>query len=248
MKFEDQKTPLLTAEDDELSDFYDEIMSYYPERKKNRWSVVWSDLMMMMFFFFTVMYVFQISSKDLSSGEGKSKNKPLESGSGEVVNPGVDSSRPEVYDQTRQAISEVMMNQPDSVELRKDGTIKIVLAGDFLFDPGKVDLKISARYQLDQIARVLNENDFLINIVGHTDDSPTRADLYPTNWELSSKRAIMVARYLTETSKVDEKRIFVSAYSSFQPVKRNDTARNRELNRRVEIILLKQTPNEENSR
>jgi len=51
MNFEDKKTPSLTDGDDDLTDFYDEIMSYYPERKKNRWSVVWSDLMMIMFFF-----------------------------------------------------------------------------------------------------------------------------------------------------------------------------------------------------
>ncbi len=243
MKFEEKKISLFTAGDN-LSDFYDEIMSYYPERKKNRWSVVWSDLMMIMFFFFTVMYVFQIST----SKEGPGKSKSSESGPGEVVNIGVDSSRPEVYDQTKQAVSEVMMNDPNSIELKKDNSVRIVLAGDFLFDPGQVDLKVGARYQLDQIAKVLNENDYIINVVGHTDDSPTRSDLYPTNWELSSKRASMVARYLTEISRVDEKRIFVSAYSSFNPVVSNDTAKNRELNRRVEIILLKQKPNEEKSR
>ncbi len=241
MKFDDKKKPSADAGND-LTDFYDEIMSYNPERKKNRWSVVWSDLMMIMFFFFTVMYVFQISNKDLSFGESKGKGKQAETGTGETVNIGVDSSRPDVFDQTKQAVSEVMMNELNSVELKKDGTLRIVLAGDFLFDPGKADLKISARYQLDQIAKVLNENDHIINVVGHTDDSPTKADLYPTNWELSSKRAIMVARYLTESKKVDEKRIFVSAYSSFKPVVSNDTARNRELNRRVEIILLKQAP------
>ena len=240
MEFEDKKTPLFNSGDDS-ADFYDEIMSYNPERKKNRWAVVWSDLMMVMFFFFTIMYVFQISNKDNSLG---GKSKPTEIGPGEVVNIGVDSNRPQVYDQTRQAISEVMMNEPGSVELMKDNAVRIVLAGDFLFDPGKVDLKAGARYQLDQIAKVLNENDYAINVVGHTDDSPTRSDLYQTNWDLSSKRAVMVARYLTEVTKVDEKRVFISAYSSHQPVTKNDTGKNRELNRRVEIILLKQKPHE----
>ena len=138
-----------------------------------------------------------------------------------------------------------MMNGPESVELTKDNAVRIVLAGDLLFDPGKVDLKIGARYQLDQIARVLNENEFAINVAGHTDDTPTRSDVYPTNWELSAKRAVMVARYLSEIAMVDEKRIFVSAHSSHQPVADNDTGRNRELDRRVEIILLKKTSNEQ---
>ena len=151
-----------------------------------------------------------------------------------------DSSR--VYDQAKQAISEVMVTHPDSVELMKDGAVRIVLAGDLLFDPGKTVLKIGARYQLNQIAKVLSENDLVINVVGHTDDVPARSAQYPTNWELSSKRAVTVARYLIEVAKVDEKRIFVSAHSFHQPVKQNDTAYNRALNRRVEIILIKQKP------
>ena len=135
-------------------------------------------------------------------------------------------------------MADVMVDGLDPVQLMKDETMRIVLAGDLLFDPGSVDLKISARYQLDQIARMLNENDFAINVVGHTDAAPPRSELYPTNWELSSKRAVMVARYLTEVTKVDEKRIFVSAYSSHQPVKDNDTG----VNRRVELILMKTRP------
>ena len=107
---------------------------------------------------------------------------------------------------------------------------------------GWTGLKTGARYQLNQIAGALDENDLAINVVGHTDDARTRSEQYPTNWELSSKRAVMVARYLTEVAKVDEKRIFVSAHSFHQAVRPNDTSYNRALNRRVEIILIKQKP------
>ena len=159
----------------------------------------------------------------------------------------MNSNPSKVYEQTRQAISEVMVTHPDSVELMKDGAVKIVLAGDLLFDSGQAGLKTGARYQLNQIARVLNENDLAINVVGHTDDAQTRSEQYPTNWELSSKRAVMVARYLTEVAKVDEKRIFVSAHSFHQAVRPNDTSYNRALNRRVEIILIKQKPYEQSN-
>ncbi|MBU1343730.1 MAG: OmpA family protein [Proteobacteria bacterium] len=227
---------------DDRNEFYDEILSYPPEKRNDKWSVSWSDLMMTMFIFFVVMYLYQTGNRDLLFGKGPGKNYLSESGSQSIVNIGLDQNPSQVYDQTRQAISEVMVTQPDSVELMKNGAVRIVLAGDLLFDPGKVDLKVGARYQLNQIARVLNENDFAINVVGHTDDAPTRSEQYPTNWELSSKRAAMVARYLTEVTKVDEKRVFISAYSYHQPVRSNDTAYNRALNRRVEIILTKQQP------
>ncbi len=244
MELEDiKKTPSFTARDD-MDDFYDEILSYPLEKRTNRWSVSWSDLMMTMFIFFAVMYAFQTGNKELFFGDGPGKSTLSETGSNKVLNIGLESNPSNVYDQTKQAVSEVMMNGPDSVELMKNGAVRIILAGDLLFDPGKADLKIGARYQLDQIARVLNENDFVINVVGHTDDAPTRSDLYPTNWELSSERAVMVARYLTEITKVDEKRVFISAHSSHQPVTDNDTGRSRALNRRVEIILMKTKPNE----
>ena len=135
-----------------------------------------------------------------------------------------------------------MVDQNIAVDLIQDGTVRIVLAGDLFFDTGSADLKIGARYQLNQIARVLNENEFAINVIGHTDDTPSRSERYPTNWELSSKRAVMVARYLTEVKQVDEDRIFINAHSFHQPVESNDTSYNRSLNRRVEIILMKRMP------
>lgn len=225
---------------EDMADFYDEILSYPPEKRSNKWSVSWSDLMMTMFIFFAVMYAFQTGNRDLMFGKGPGKNNLSNSGSQNVLNIGVEQSPSNLYNQTKQAVSEIMVTKPNSVDLMKDGAVRIVLAGDLLFDPGKADLKIGARYQLDQIARVLDENDLTVNVVGHTDDAPTRSDEFPTNWELSSKRAVMVARYLTEVTKIDERRVFISAHSFYQPVRPNDTAYNRSLNRRVEIILVKQ--------
>ncbi len=230
------------AEKENIDDYYDQILSYPPEKRNDKWSVSWSDLMMTMFIFFAVMYVYQSGNRELLFGEGPGKNFLSDQGSQDIVDIGVDQYPSKVFDQTKQAISEVMFAQQDSVELIENGAVRIVLAGDLLFDPGRAGLKIGARYQLDQIARVLNENDFAINVVGHTDDSPSRSEQYPTNWELSSKRAVMVARYLTEVTNVDEKRVFVSAHSSHQSVRPNDTGRNRALNRRVEIILTEKMP------
>ncbi len=226
----------------DMNDIYQEILSYPPEKRNNKWSISWADLMMTMFIFFVVMYVYQTGNRDLLFGEGPVKIQFSDTGSHEVLNIGVDPNPSQVYDQTKQAISEVLVTEPDSVELMNDGAVRIVLAGDLFFDPGKADLKVSARYQLNQIARVLNNNDLAINVIGHTDDIPSTSEQFPTNWELSSKRAVMVARYLTEVSKVDQERVFISAHSSHQPVRTNDTAYNRRLNRRVEIILMKQKP------
>ena len=146
----------------------------------------------------------------------------------------------DLFDQTKLAIKEVLIDDNIMVELANDTAVKIILAGDFLFDSGRVTLKLAARYQLDQIAKTLNENGYMINVAGHTDDTPSNSGVYPTNWELSSQRAVMVARYLTEVCGVEGNRIYTTAHSYHQPVRSNDTDYNRSLNRRVELILTKE--------
>ncbi|MDX2441111.1 MAG: OmpA family protein [Desulfobacterales bacterium] len=222
-----------------FDDFQDEIFSCPEERDQNRWAVSWSDLMMTMFIFFAVMYLYQVGDKEMEFGFGPAKSSLSEQGSGGVINVNTQSKSLDIFDQTRQAIKEVLIDDNISADLINDNVFRIVLAGDFLFDSGRGDLKLGARYQLDQIAKALNENEYYINVAGHTDDTPSDSVTYPTNWELSSHRAVMVARYLTEKCNVDGNRLYITAHSYHQPVKSNDTNYNRSLNRRVELILTK---------
>jgi chemotaxis protein MotB len=227
-------------ESNDFFNFHDEIFSYPEKNQKNRWAVSWSDLMMTMFIFFAVMYLYQTGDKEVNFGLGPAKSNLSEQGSGGVINVNTQSKSLDIFDQTRQAIKEVLIDDNISADLINGNAFRIILAGDFLFDSGKADLKLGARYQLDQIAKALNENEYYINVAGHTDDTPSDSVTYPTNWELSSHRAVMVARYLTEKCNVDENRLYITAHSYHQPVRSNDTNYNRSLNRRVELILTKQ--------
>jgi chemotaxis protein MotB len=236
----EKEPPEKFFESDTGFDFHDKIFSCPEEDQKNRWAVSWSDLMMTMFIFFAVMFMYQAGDKEVKFGFGPGKSSLSEQGSGKVINVNTQGRSLDVFDRTRQAIKEVLINDTISADLINGDALKIILAGDFLFDSGRADLKLSARYQLDQIAKALNDNAYFINVAGHTDDTPSRSDTYPTNWELSSHRAVMVARYLTERCNVDENRIFITAHSYHQPVRSNDTDYNRSLNRRVELILTRQ--------
>jgi chemotaxis protein MotB len=227
-------------ESNDLFYFHDEIFSCPEENQKNRWAVSWSDLMMTMFIFFAVMYLYQAGDKKINFGLGPAKSSLSEQGSGTVINVNTQSRPLDVFDQTQQAIKEVLIDDNISADLINGNALRIILAGDFLFDPGSADLKLGARYQLDQIAKALNENEYYINVAGHTDDTPSTSDTYPTNWELSSHRAVMVARYLIEKCNVDGNRLYITARSYHQPVRSNDTNYNRSLNRRVELILTRQ--------
>jgi len=89
-----------------------------------------------------------------------------------------------------------------------------------------------------QLAEVLNNNiDINVLIEGHTDSIPIRSSLYPDNWALSTARATSIVRILTQTYKVDPKRVTASGKSWYDPVDINFTAQGRQNNRRTEIIL-----------
>ena len=237
---ESEQTSEKFFEQNKVNDFYNEILSFPEEKQYNKWSVSWADLMMTMFIFFAVMYIYQVGDKNLKFGFGSAHNTLSEQGSGKVININTQNKPLDVFNQTRQAVKEVMIDEKITIDMVNDNAVRIVLAGDLLFDLGRARLKMGAKYQLDQLAKVLNENEYMINVGGHTDDAPTNSETYPTNWELSSQRAVMVARYLIEVCNIDEDRIFITAHSYHQPVRPNDTAYNRSLNRRVELILSKQ--------
>ncbi len=240
MKLENRERSENLFESNGVSDFYDEVFSFQEETYQNKWSVSWADLMMTMFIFFAVMYIYQVGDKEVKFGFGPARSTLSEQGSGMVANINTKSRPLDVFDQTKQAIKEVLLDDNITADLVNDDALRITLAGDFLFDSGRVNLKLGARYQLDQIAKALKENSYYINVSGHTDDTPSSSDTYPSNWELSSHRAVMVARYLTEICNIDEDRIYITAHSYHRPVKSNDTDYNRSLNRRVELILTKQ--------
>ncbi|KXG77619.1 Motility protein B [Fervidicola ferrireducens] len=107
-----------------------------------------------------------------------------------------------------------------------------------LFDSGKADLKSEAIRLLDKIAPVLKQSRRPIRVEGHTDNVPIHTREFPTNWELSTARAVSVLRYLVENHGIPPRMISAAGYGEYHPIAPNDTDQNRSRNRRVEIIIL----------
>jgi chemotaxis protein MotB len=116
--------------------------------------------------------------------------------------------------------------------------IVISLSGNLLFDSGKSDLKPQGLVLLDTLAERLKKMSNEIRIEGHTDNVPIATPLYPSNWELSSSRAITVGRYLTEHNGIAPARLVAAGYGEYRPVVTNDTREGRARNRRVDIVVL----------
>ena len=83
-------------------------------------------------------------------------------------------------------------------------------------------------------------DDKQIQVSGHTDRTPISDKLtgqFPTNWELSTARAINVVRFLSEKASVPPQRLIASGYGEYHPIANNKTAAGRAKNRRIEILL-----------
>ena len=107
-----------------------------------------------------------------------------------------------------------------------------------LFDTGSAKLKDTGIDVLGKLEGLINDFDNDIVVEGHTDNIPINVEQYPTNWELSTARAVSVVRYLSEVEKIDPKRLSARGYGEYNPIATNDSAQNRALNRRVNLFIV----------
>ncbi|RKH54588.1 OmpA/MotB family protein [Corallococcus llansteffanensis] len=122
------------------------------------------------------------------------------------------------------------------------GRLQVDLVDKVIFDSG--DASISARGQevLTRLGGVLSKvDDKLIQVSGHTDDSPPSQKLqatFPTNWELSVARAVNVVRFLQDKGGVPAKRMLAAGYGDTRPLAANASPQGRARNRRIELLLI----------
>lgn len=114
----------------------------------------------------------------------------------------------------------------------------VELPEGILFDSGRANLKDDGETTLTEVAGVLKEiENRQFQIAGHTDNVPIRSRRFRSNWELSSQRAVNVARFLI-TQEVPANRISAAGYADTQPVASNESDEGRAQNRRIEIVLV----------
>ena len=98
---------------------------------------------------------------------------------------------------------------------------------------------------MDKITAVLQEKSGKIVVAGHTDNIPIRTGRFRSNWELSSARAVTVLHAMLRNPNIDEDRVLVEGHAETNPLVDNDTPENRAKNRRVELIVIKGTADDQ---
>ncbi len=154
----------------------------------------------------------------------------------------LDDGQPKKARKERKKVSE---NKPitrmETPEERAERTIRVtkeinLYAKTILFDVNKSVVKTQAEFILDNIAKIMNENDdFNFIIEGHTDNTGVAEH----NLQLSQERADAIKAYLIRKG-VKAKRLEAKGYGQTRPIESNDTERGREINRRVEINVAKE--------
>jgi chemotaxis protein MotB len=137
-------------------------------------------------------------------------------------------------------MQEKLDSQQEEFETLK-GSLTLTLVESILFDPGKAEVKKEGMEVLQKVAQTLKDvQGKEILVAGYTDNARIRGKLartFPSNWELSSARAITVMRYL-ESQGIDPKIMSAVGYGEYRPVADNGTPEGRAKNRRMEIILM----------
>ena len=111
---------------------------------------------------------------------------------------------------------------------------QVIRLNNIFFDFGKAMLTEASFLELNRLVSILNNNPNLrIELSGHTDDKGE----YQFNLKLSEDRAKAVVEYLVQKG-IDPKRLESKGYGESRPVDTNETDEGRQLNRRVEFVIL----------
>jgi len=121
---------------------------------------------------------------------------------------------------------------------------RFVFQSEVLFPSGSADMTPEGLTTLDQLATAINELrgkipgevDWALQVDGHTDVRPIASSNFPSNWELSTARAVSVVKYLASRG-VPAERLVAAGHGEFQPLESGQDEDSLRKNRRIELKL-----------
>ena len=137
-------------------------------------------------------------------------------------------------------LREVLGNRPD-IQIVGD---RFVVQSEVLFDTGQATLETDGRQQLASLAKTLAEIaatippglDWVLRVDGHTDARPIQTLRFPSNWELSTARALSVVKFLIAQG-ITPNRLVGAGFGEFHPLDPRDDEIAYRRNLRIEFML-----------
>ncbi len=218
-----------------------------------RWLVSYADFITLLFAFFTSMYAissvnegkFRVLSESLAIAFSHSIYTTTKLEAGPTV---VRNQRAQLTEKFKKAFTgdyqrlKMLLHKLEETKkltlLLEERGVVIRISESMMFPPASAEMVEKGYPVIDEIASALKGVPNTIKIEGHTDNVPISTPRYPTNWDLSSARAITILKYLVTKHHFDPTRLFAVGYGEFKPVTSNDTVSGRARNRRVDIVVL----------
>ncbi|MBW8190783.1 OmpA family protein [Neiella marina] len=147
------------------------------------------------------------------------------------------SSLSNLENEFNEALQELVNSGFADIERQEDWLV-LSLNSNLLFASGSAAPSSNLRAIIPTITKVLAPVDNYIRIRGYTDSSPIRNEIFSSNWELSSARAVEVLTQIVAEG-IRPELLGVEAYGANFPLQSNDTAEGRAENRRVDIAVSK---------
>jgi chemotaxis protein MotB len=137
-------------------------------------------------------------------------------------------------------LREILGTRPD-VRIVGD---RFVFQSEIFFDVGQAVLKPEGRSEIDTLAGALGDLEkqipsdiaWVLRVDGHTDVRPIASAQFPSNWALSSARAISVVQYLIQKG-ISPQHLVAAGFGEFQPLDADKTEDAFRRNRRIELKL-----------
>lgn len=121
-----------------------------------------------------------------------------------------------------------------------DGGLLVRIKDSALFPSGSAELLPTSRAYGATIAAMLATLPQQVIISGHTDNVPINTAEFPTNWDLSAKRALNFMKFLlAQDSKLQPARFSAVGHGEYRPAAANATEEGRAQNRRVEVLVVR---------
>jgi chemotaxis protein MotB len=241
-----------------------------------RWLVSYADFITLLFAFFVVMFASSQTDKAKATAVGDAVTQALqnggvaakvheilggtvdEKGKGNAQMKGPGGSQPRNSTPSTEAelvpsmlyLTQELQKEINTgkIEIHLDPRGLVVSLRQAAFFPSGGDAIDPATYPvLDKIGTTIRDLPNGVRLEGHTDSQPIHTARFRSNWELSASRSIAMLEVLTARYQVPRGRLAIAGYAETMPVDSNDTAEGRAHNRRVDLVILNQRIQLQNS-
>ena len=235
---------------------FDEVTEHH-----ERWLISYADFITLLFAFFVVMYAISV----VNEGKYRVLSDALGSAFGGAAAPTASVEiqtpialpnlaarrRAEAMRRERERLTTLARDLSSTLApLVKEGKVRVTqnsrgvsveINASVLFDSGEATLTADSKEALRALAVLLRDDPHALQVEGHTDTTPIRSPVFPSNWELSAARASAVVRLFIDSG-VPESRMTVVGHGSNIPVAPNGEPDGRARNRRVAVTILSALP------